>query len=607
VLRGPVSSRARWSGSQTSAGRDAPQSAHSEAAPPRARLLWHLAPLAVAIAGIAVWKLLGERPFDLAAHLYRTHLFESEGFTLWNGAWYGGHHTPAYSVLFPPLAALVGPIVVGATSVVASAALFAALARERWGDRARWPSIWFAAGLVATIMFTGRLVFGLGVAFALAALLAFQRDRNVLAAVLAIGSSLASPVSGAFLALGALAYAISGERTGSGGRGFRLRGPTTAPGEAVLRVREDGLRVSGGPTWGERLRRLGIRPRGLGLAAAALAAPIILTVAFPEGGYQPFRFGVFWPAPLCALIFLVALPKRERALRAGALLYLVAVTAAFVIDTPMGSNAVRLGAMLGGPLFLAAMLAQGLPRERHRLAGVVAVCLAMFAWMWITPLRDHRNASLEPAVESAYFDPLLTWLDRHDDGEPYRLHIPFSRSHWEAAAVAPHHPLARGWERQLDTGRNRIFYDGLLNPLTYAAWLSNNGVRYVALPSVRPDFSSHTERGLLERGLPYLRLRWRSEDWRVYEFTLPHPLAVPEEGADMRVTKLENDEVELDVRRPGTAKLRVRWSPYWKAHGGCIQESGDWTKVTARRPGIMRVTMSFSPERVFSRGPRCSS
>jgi hypothetical protein len=206
----------------------------------------------------------------------------------------------------------------------------------------------------------------------------------------------------------------------------------------------------------------------------------------------------------------------------------------------------------------------------------------------------------------SYYDPLLDWLRSHDSGPPGRVHIPFTRSHWEAAAVASEFPLARGWERQLDTGRNRIFYRGLATPLTYAAWLSENGVRYVALPSVRPDFSSMRERGLIERGLPYLKLRWRSEHWRVYEFTLPHPLVVPEDRADMSVTDLGSDEVVLDVRRPGDALLRVRWSPYWKAHGGCVERDGDWTRVSAAEPGPLRITTTFSLERIVDRGRRCS-
>ena len=51
----------------------------------------------------------------------------------------------------------------------------------------------------------------------------------------------------------------------------------------------------------------------------------------------------------------------------------------------------------------------------------------------------------------------------------------------------------------------------MLNPLTYATWLAENGVRYVALPSAKPDYSSYKERALIETGLPYLRLCWQLE------------------------------------------------------------------------------------------------
>src|SRR5918911_1498316 len=46
---------------------------------------------------------------DLAAHLFRAKLFSAEGFGIWNNWWYAGHHVPGYSVLFPPIAALLTP------------------------------------------------------------------------------------------------------------------------------------------------------------------------------------------------------------------------------------------------------------------------------------------------------------------------------------------------------------------------------------------------------------------------------------------------------------------------------------------------------------------
>jgi hypothetical protein len=74
---------------------------------------------------------------DLAAATYRAGLFSREGFTLFNTEWYAGHHTLGYSVLFPPLASLLGVRVLGALSVVAGAALFAALFEERLRPRRR--------------------------------------------------------------------------------------------------------------------------------------------------------------------------------------------------------------------------------------------------------------------------------------------------------------------------------------------------------------------------------------------------------------------------------------------------------------------------------------
>ena len=60
-------------------------------------------------------------------------------------------------------------------------------------------------------------------------------------------------------------------------------------------------------------------------------------------------------------------------------------------------------------------------------------------------------------------------------------------------------PIARGWQRQLDIERNKLFYGGVLNDLTYATWLSENGVRYVALPDAPLDSSSRKEKELIER------------------------------------------------------------------------------------------------------------
>jgi hypothetical protein len=71
------------------------------------------APWLIAAALALAWLTFAPPTPDLAAQVYRAWLFQSHGFTLFNANWYGGHHTPAYSILFPPLGALLGVRVVG--------------------------------------------------------------------------------------------------------------------------------------------------------------------------------------------------------------------------------------------------------------------------------------------------------------------------------------------------------------------------------------------------------------------------------------------------------------------------------------------------------------
>jgi hypothetical protein len=510
--------------------------------------------VAAAAAVAAAYLALGLRTGDLAAHLYRADLFGREGFTIWNGNWYGGHHTPAYSVLFPPLAHLLSPQAVGALAAVAAAALFERLARARFGDRARWAALWFAVAASGSL-FTGRLPFLLGVAIALGALLALQRGHIWLAAGLALTCSLASPVAGLFLALAALAY------------------------EAAARTRS-----------------------GAALAALAVAAPVVVSAMFPEGGYQPFTFKSFVAVPLfCAVLFL-ALPRHERALRVGAVLYGLATVGAYLIDTPMGNNAVRLAELFGGALVLCVLPYR--PELRLRRSQAALLIAALTAWPLYPTIRDVIRNARDASTKESYYEPLLGFLER-EGRQPGRIEIPFTRAHFEAYEVARRWPLARGWQRQLDIERNRLFYGGVLNDLTYATWLSENGVRYVALPDAPLDFSSRREAELIAADPPYLERRWNSEHWIVYEVTLPHPLVIPQHGEDIRLTSLRSDEFTLDVREPGEVLVRAAWTRYWHPRSGCVERDGHWTRVTATKPGPLRVTTRLTPGRIFSSGRHC--
>jgi len=339
------------------------------------------------------------------------------------------------------------------------------------------------------------------------------------------------------------------------------------------------------------------------VAGAALAPVAALAVAFPEGGIEPFAFSSFWPVLAFAAVALVLVPREERTLRIGVALYALGCTAAFVLDTPIGGNVVRLGALCAGPL--AALVLW--PRRRTAL-----LLLAPFLlwWQWNAAVNDVRTASGDPSVHAAYYAPLLTALDRAgaQGGATGRIEIPFTRLHWESRHVAPHVALARGWERQLDLEVNPLFYGDQTGapPLTaarYRAWLGRMAVRWVALPDVRLDYSAQDEARLIARGLPYLSLVWRGAHWRLYEVSEPAPLADP----PARVLHTATDSLALAVPRPATVKLRVRWTPYWAVTQGdaCVEPDGDWTQLHVHRAGTIRLATRFSLGRIGSRAARC--
>ena len=103
----------------------------------------------------------------MAAHTYRTWLWDEVGFATWNAQWYGGHHMAGYSLLYPPLAALAGTRLVGVVAGVAAVGLFAVLARRRAPTPAAGAlAAWLFLGGVMSNVVIGRMPFTLGIALA---------------------------------------------------------------------------------------------------------------------------------------------------------------------------------------------------------------------------------------------------------------------------------------------------------------------------------------------------------------------------------------------------------------------------------------------------------
>jgi hypothetical protein len=492
---------------------------------------------------------------DLAAQVFRTELFQRGGLAIWNSSWYAGHYTLTYSVFFPPLAALLSPQVVGLLAVVSSSYLFDRLVRDRWGDAARWATLWFGAGVV-TLLADGQLTFALGVAFGLAAMRFLQLRRPALALGAAAACALSSPVAGAFLA------------------GVLLAG-------SLQRGRRPNLTA----IW---------------TACLPLGLITVLNLAFPESGQFPFAFSSYVALPLwCggALVVTRSLATKERALRQVIAAYLLAATVLWLVPNPMGGNAVRLGALFGGPILAAVMLAH---RPALSRASVAVLALAMAGglyWQVTASVKQIARSVGDPSTSQVYFQPVARWLHEHG-GRGVRVEVPPTANHWESAYLAPGVELARGWLRQLDTTRDEIFYrdDGVLSAQAYHAWLRQNAVRYVALPDAPLDYSSVAERRLILGEPSYLDLRWSTPHWRVYEVRDPAPLVLPLGTAVAQPLWVGHEGFALNVKTPGEFLVRVSFTPYWSIlHGsGCLLRRGNWTVARAAEPGVLRVAADFS-------------
>jgi hypothetical protein len=451
----------------------------------------------VAVPLVAVYLILAPPAGDLTAATYRSELFARHPFATWDTGWYAahGHWLPAYSLLSPALGALLGVRLLLALSALLAVVLFATIAERVFGRAAgRAAAAVFALGFCVGLL-SGRVPYYLGFAIGLGSVLALIEGRLALALALAALTSIASPVAGAFLALAALAYALV-----SAWRGFVL---TNAR-------------------------------RGLALAAAALVPVLALALAFPEGGFEPFAPSAFWPALAGVVLIALLLPQgplSERGrlvVRAGAALYALALVGAYLLHTPMGGNAARLGPLLAAPLLV------GVLWERHR-AALLLLAPVLLYWQLVTPVRDYSSIAHDPSVNASYYAPLLAEL-RRLAAPPWRgaqpsagksarstptiVEVPLTKAHWEAAYVAGHDGvrLARGWERQLDTRYAALFYRPALSAAAYRSWLAENRVGYVALPDAPLDRAGATEGALVARGVPYLRELWRSAHWRLYRF-----------------------------------------------------------------------------------------
>ncbi len=434
------------------------------AAPARARAvlgrgaaLLRERPWVLTLALCLVVLAVGLRGSDTPAESYRVWLFQHRGLVLWDNQWYGGHHVLGYSVIFPPLASLLGSAVVGTLSCVFTTLFLTRLIqREADGDHTLG-LLWLAAAVVVDLVI-GRLPFALGLTGASLAMLEVTNGRRVRVGLAAAAGSLASPLVGLLLLLVGVAW---------------------------LRTRP----------WRE------VAP--LGFAAAGLVAAVM----FPDGGVFPFPWITLVGVLGVVAVGLVVVPSSSKVLRTGLMMYGAVAIVLFIVPSPVGGCFSRPASLLAGPVAAIVL--------RKHLRSLAIVALPLLIWE-LGPVTTAVAQQADSSANPTYYAGLQHFLTS-SSARPGRLEVPFTREHWEARYLAPTMPLARGWERQLDLRYNAALYEPTLSAAQYLAWLESHGVRYVALPDAPLEEASANEVALLEAGQPYLQPVYTDKHWRVWE------------------------------------------------------------------------------------------
>jgi len=570
-------------------------------------LVAHPVPTAIAAAAIlhlAWMALLANSGGDMAAQEAWADFAREHPDSAYNLAWYGGLHPASYSVLSPYLMAAVGVRTAMVIAGTVSAGLLALLlVRSDLLRRPLVPALYGAFALTGNAV-SGRVTFGLGLMFGLAALavifawpdawrssLARHRTaRGIVAGVLSALAAASSPVAGLFVGVAAAAMWLTGRR------------------------------------WAAYT--IGLPPVVIVLLSSWL---------FPFSGEQPMDASALILPCLAGVFGATLAPRSWRTVRIGSVLYVAAVLLAWLVPSPIGSNMTRLGLLFGGVVLVAVACRkprQGPPTLAALLGAGRAMTILVLAIVtlstWQVALAAYDAVHAKPTASwSAPLESLVGQLEtRH--AELSRVEVVPARSHEEASALAPYINLARGWNRQADAERNPIFYDDdPLTPATYRAWLGRWAVRYIVLPTGPPDYAADEEAALVASGLPYLREVWADPYWRLYEVTDPTPLAEP----PAEVTSFDANELVLNVSSSGTVLVRIPYSPWLSlvdAQGdaveppeselagaspvnvnGCLspseqptgasQPEDEWTLLHAPAPGVYRIAAPYK----LPRGTTC--
>jgi hypothetical protein len=512
------------------------------------------------VAALLAW--FGPPGTDLAAHAYQRTLYLQHGFVLWNNFWYAGRYSfITYSLIYYPLAALLGIRLLAVATIALAALAFAVVLWREWGPTTRWSSRTFAV-VWAGIVLSAAFPFALGIALALLALWTLQAGARWRFALLAALTLAASPV--AFLLLVVVLAGVA------------LAGRASLPRSRVQ------------------------------ISAIALAGltELVLWRLFPAGGRYPFSLPEAAAGVVFCLLGLVFTWRVEsaRVLRFVFVVYLAACVGSYLVPSAVGENVARLR-YAAIPL---AVLVFSLRRWRPRTLGVGVVALAV-AWN-LTPLAaSFVNGQADVTAHAAAWPRAIAYLRTHLDSN-YRVEAVDTAAHWPAVYLAEAHiPLARGWFRQDDFPLNEVLYSRL-GPRAYLHWLRSLGVAYVVLSHAPPDYSARAEAKLVRSGRAGLRPVFRTAKLTVY--AVPDPQSIVTGPATPFVVSLSEARLRVLVPEGGTYRIAVRYSPYWRASDGCLSRGPDgMLRLRTRAAQLVGIVFQVDAARALGAltgdGPEC--
>jgi hypothetical protein len=505
---------------------------------------------AAAAASLLAW--LAPPGGDLAAHEYQRSLFLVHGFTLWDNFWYAGRYAfVSYSVLYYPLAALVGIHVLAVLTVAVSATAFALLLEREWGRSARWAGRSFALVWPGTIL-AGELPFTLGVACALLCLLALQAGRRWTGAAFIVLTLAASPV--AFVLL-AVVLAGMAPRRRPALRGARL------PALVML---------------------------------AAAGAELVVLHLFPSGTLEFPGVEALEATAFCVgLLVLTWRLERAQRLRGVLLVYLLAVVAAYAIPSGLGHDITRLR-QLALPI---ALLVVALRRWRPLPLALTAVALAG-AWNIVPLAGAWARSAADDTSKAIVWRAPVRFLHTHLP-TGYRVEAVDTSEHWPALFLAQADiPLVRGWFRQDDRPVASLLYRRRFTAPEYVAWLRRLGVAYVVLTNAPTDYTSRHEAAVVRSGDTGLRPVFASRVVSIYAVPRPQPIVTG--PGRPTVLALGESRLRIRVSRGGTYRIAVRWSPYWHASAGCLTRgAGGMVRLTTRTAATVRIGFDVDAGSLF--------